>query len=223
MATDDAATPYDEGLRVVPHYRFAAVAAAGLYTTAADLVRLAMASASPELGGGVLRASTMAAMESQEQPEQKDAFGHGLGYAVLPLPRGGQLVGHTGSHAFIAGSSRSGRAMSPSCRPGTTPGSLVTRPSWRSTGRVRRTTRRASSGHRRVETNGESLALPALSIATSPKFAGADSERHDRLIASPVGVPVVRPRTTIEENRPITVVSRVAPYSTVNAVRMPSW
>ena len=33
----DAATPYDEALRGLPHYRFAATSAAGLYTTAADL------------------------------------------------------------------------------------------------------------------------------------------------------------------------------------------
>jgi CubicO group peptidase (beta-lactamase class C family) len=97
-AGDDAATPYDEGLRVLPHYRFAAVAAAGLYTTAADLARLASASAVADLGSGVLRASTVTDMESQVRPERDDAFGYGLGYAVLPLPNGGQLVGHSGSN-----------------------------------------------------------------------------------------------------------------------------
>lgn len=93
----DAATPYDESLRPEPHYRFAASAAAGLYTTAADLARFAAASTSSAAGAGVLRAATVKAMQQQQQPEKADPFGHGLGYSVVPLPSGGHLVGHSGS------------------------------------------------------------------------------------------------------------------------------
>jgi CubicO group peptidase (beta-lactamase class C family) len=94
----DAATPYDESLRPEPHYRFAAGAAAGLYTTAADLARFAVASTSSAAGAGVLRGSTVTAMQRQQQPEKQDPFGHGLGYSVVPLPAGGHLVGHSGSN-----------------------------------------------------------------------------------------------------------------------------
>ena len=97
-AGKDAATPYDEALRGLPHYRFAANSAAGLYTTAADLARFASASMSPGLGAGVLQPSTILAMEKQEEPQKNDPFGHGLGFAVLPLPTGGHLLGHTGSN-----------------------------------------------------------------------------------------------------------------------------
>ena len=97
-ANADAATPYDESLRPEPHYRFAANAAAGLYTTAADLARFAVASTSAAAGAGVLRGSTVMAMQQAQQPEQADPFAHGLGYDVLPLPSGGHLVGHSGSN-----------------------------------------------------------------------------------------------------------------------------
>jgi CubicO group peptidase (beta-lactamase class C family) len=97
-ASNDAATPYDSSLRPEPHYRFAATAAAGLYTTAADLARFAVASSSSAAGSGVLRSATVAAMQQQHEPEKKDAFGHGLGYSVVPLPAGGHLVGHSGSN-----------------------------------------------------------------------------------------------------------------------------
>ena len=53
---------------------------------------------SPGLGAGVLQPSTVLTMEKQEEPRKKDAFGHGLGYAVLPLPMSGHLLGHTGSN-----------------------------------------------------------------------------------------------------------------------------
>jgi CubicO group peptidase (beta-lactamase class C family) len=94
----DVATPYDEGLRPEPHYRFAANAAAGLYTTAADLARLAVASTSSGAGGGVLRPATLRTMQQPDQPEKPDPFGHGLGFGIVPLPSGGQLVGHSGSN-----------------------------------------------------------------------------------------------------------------------------
>jgi CubicO group peptidase (beta-lactamase class C family) len=94
----DAATPYDESLRPEPHYRFAASAAAGLYATAADLARFAVASTSSAAEAGVLRGSTVAAMQQQRQSEKKDPFGHGLGYSLVPLPAGGHLVGHSGSN-----------------------------------------------------------------------------------------------------------------------------
>jgi CubicO group peptidase (beta-lactamase class C family) len=94
----DAATAYDKSLRQEPHYRFAANAAAGLYTTAADLARFAMASTSTAGGAGVLQRETLMAMQQQHQPEKQDAFGHGLGYSVVPLVSGGHLVGHSGSN-----------------------------------------------------------------------------------------------------------------------------
>jgi CubicO group peptidase (beta-lactamase class C family) len=94
----DAATPYDASLRPEPHYRFAATAAAGLYTTAADLARFAMASASPALGAAVLRPGTIATMQRPHQPDKKDPFGHGLGYSMVPLPSGGHAAGHSGSN-----------------------------------------------------------------------------------------------------------------------------
>jgi CubicO group peptidase (beta-lactamase class C family) len=94
----DVATPYGESLRPEPHYRFAANAAAGLYTTAADLARFALASSASAAGGGVLRPETVAAMQQQQQPEKPNPFGHGLGYSVVPLPSGGHLVGHAGSN-----------------------------------------------------------------------------------------------------------------------------
>jgi CubicO group peptidase (beta-lactamase class C family) len=94
----DVATPYDESIRPEPHYRFAANAAAGLYTTAADLARFVVASTTFASGGGVLRRATVSAMQQQQQPEKPDPFGHGLGYSVVPLPSGGHLVGHSGSN-----------------------------------------------------------------------------------------------------------------------------
>jgi CubicO group peptidase (beta-lactamase class C family) len=94
----DVATPYDEALRREPHYRFAANAAAGLYTTAADLARLATASSVSGAGAGVLRPSTVIAMQQPHQPERPNPFGHGLGYGMVPLPSGGRLVGHSGSN-----------------------------------------------------------------------------------------------------------------------------
>ena len=94
----DAAEPYDERLRPEPHYRFAATAAAGLYTTAADLARFAAASMDSAAGAGVLRAATVGGMQQPQQPEKHEPFGHGLGYAVVPLPAGGHMVGHSGSN-----------------------------------------------------------------------------------------------------------------------------
>jgi CubicO group peptidase (beta-lactamase class C family) len=97
-AGHDRATPYDAALRRLPHYRFAAAGAAGLYATAADLARLAVAGLRSDAGGGLLRASTVAAMETLEDTGASDGFGHGLGYAVVPHPGGGRMVGHTGSN-----------------------------------------------------------------------------------------------------------------------------
>jgi CubicO group peptidase (beta-lactamase class C family) len=94
----DAATPYDESLRPEPHYRFAANAAAGLYTTAADLARFAAGSTSALPGAGVLRGSTVAAMQQQQQTTKQSPIGFGLGYSIVPLPSGGYLVGHSGSN-----------------------------------------------------------------------------------------------------------------------------
>jgi CubicO group peptidase (beta-lactamase class C family) len=98
-SNDDAAKPYDDAVRALPHFRFAANAAAGLYTTAEDLARFAAASAAPSFGAGVLRPSTVMMMETRVRPEKDDMFGNGLGYAVVPLPvGGGTLLGHSGSN-----------------------------------------------------------------------------------------------------------------------------
>jgi CubicO group peptidase (beta-lactamase class C family) len=97
-SASDAATPYDAAMRRLPHYRFAATGAAGLYTTASDLARFAAASLRPRPGGGVLTPATVADMQRQAQPKTPDPFGHGLGYGVIPLAAGGHLVGHSGSN-----------------------------------------------------------------------------------------------------------------------------
>ena len=93
----DAATPYDKTLKPFPHYRFAANAAAGLYTTVQDLALFAKASLIPN-SSGVLSPETIKQMQTRIKPVSDNAFGYGLGYSIFPLPAGGEGIGHSGSN-----------------------------------------------------------------------------------------------------------------------------
>jgi CubicO group peptidase (beta-lactamase class C family) len=85
QSTTPFAVPYDASLRPLPHYRFAATAAAGLYTTIDDLALLAAA-------------KPPAIMLAPVDTVEKTPFRYGLGYSLLALPSGAITAGHSGSN-----------------------------------------------------------------------------------------------------------------------------
>ena len=92
-----AAVPYDESVRSLPHFRFAASAAAGLYTPLDDLAAFAAAS----VGRGAaapLPPATLAVMQTPVEMEETSRFRYGLGYSLMTLPSGKITAGHTGSN-----------------------------------------------------------------------------------------------------------------------------
>jgi CubicO group peptidase (beta-lactamase class C family) len=95
-----AATPYDKTVRPLPHYRFAADGAAGLYTTIKDLAALAMASLKSRNQNTSLplKPEVIELMLTPTATEKPDPFGYGLGYSIVPLPGGGEAFGHAGSN-----------------------------------------------------------------------------------------------------------------------------
>lgn len=111
-AADSAmATPYDGLGNALPTLRYNELPAAGLTTTVTDLATFA-ASGLAEAGGaspgrGVLKASTIALMESPAAASRwadRDPYGpnpqYGLGYTVRPEQFAGQIgVGHGGSNS----------------------------------------------------------------------------------------------------------------------------
>lgn len=105
----DAAQPYGFDGATVPLYRFAATAAAGLYTTAPDLARFVAAATTGDPDAptprGVLAQETRDAMQTPA-PNASFELGplvlarYGLGYTIEPVVWGSGegLVGHGGSN-----------------------------------------------------------------------------------------------------------------------------
>ena len=99
---DRLATFYDSDLDTAPHYRYTALAAASLYSTADDAVRFLQAHLpGPDgepVGRGVLRPATVAAM----QVPQASMFGRdiwGLGMVLYTRNgHGGHVIGHDGTN-----------------------------------------------------------------------------------------------------------------------------
>ncbi|MEQ8860479.1 MAG: serine hydrolase domain-containing protein [Pseudomonadales bacterium] len=101
-ALTDLATAYDTDASPAPYQRFAAPAAAGLYTSAADLTRFLQAQrAGPQsepAGRGVLRPDTLARMrEPQATLMGTDLWG--LGHMLYAdNGSGGHIIGHDGGN-----------------------------------------------------------------------------------------------------------------------------
>ena len=93
---DGAAVPYDVGVRPLPHYRFAAAGAAGLYTTIDDLAAFAAATVSSR--PAPLTRESIALTQTPVAVEQKTPFGYGLGENLIALPSGRMTTGHAGSN-----------------------------------------------------------------------------------------------------------------------------
>lgn len=98
----DVAQSFDTGGRATPLQRFSAPAAAGLYTSAADMVRLLQAQRpGPQgepIGRGVLSARSLERMRRPEASQYGAAI-WGLGTILYaPNNRGGFIVGHDGSN-----------------------------------------------------------------------------------------------------------------------------
>jgi CubicO group peptidase (beta-lactamase class C family) len=99
-----AAVPHDDRGRPLPRERFAATAAAGLYTTAPDLARfLAAALPGPKgepAGRGVLTPTTVEQMLTPAANvaglENDGPDRYGLGYFLETLPGGAPVVSHGG-------------------------------------------------------------------------------------------------------------------------------
>ena len=91
-----AAVPYDQALRPLPHYRFAAVAAAGLYTTIDDLARFAAATVGKN--PAPLSQASRALTQTPTVIEEKTPFNYGLGESLIALPSGRMTSGHAGSN-----------------------------------------------------------------------------------------------------------------------------
>ena len=100
------AAGYDTAGRTLPNYLFAEKAAAGLYTTAADLARLASAEMSgpngEPAGRGILSPAAIDIMHTPaiQVGGLEKAFGdsYGLGHTVDTLTGGSRMVGHNGSN-----------------------------------------------------------------------------------------------------------------------------
>jgi CubicO group peptidase (beta-lactamase class C family) len=117
----EAATPYGVEGDALPHYRFAAKAAGGLYTTASDLARFVAAalpgpSGAPP-GRGVLAPETVDEMLAPA-PDATTRIGpitiysRRLGYHIDPVLLG-RTHGSSGTTAAIVG----GKQLSWRCRP----------------------------------------------------------------------------------------------------------
>lgn len=93
---------YASGGSFAPHYRFTALAAASLYTSAEDLTRFVQAHRPGEdgapAGRGVLRPETLAAMREPQIATGHGAQQWGLGAAMLPNGAGGWVIGHDGGN-----------------------------------------------------------------------------------------------------------------------------
>jgi CubicO group peptidase (beta-lactamase class C family) len=114
--TVETATGYNRGGDPVPPYRFTALAAAGLWSTAADLARMVAALMAGPFGSlpgrGVLEPATIGQMLSPQPSSSNDLLFSGsewgLGYGLKRLPRSGEmLVFHPGDnipawHGIIA-------------------------------------------------------------------------------------------------------------------------
>jgi CubicO group peptidase (beta-lactamase class C family) len=99
----DAATGHDERGAPLPFYRYGVPAAAGLFSTAADLARFAAAHfPGPDgepAGRGVLAPRTIATLIAPSTGTQREDglwAEYGLGYEVERLAGGRMLVGHHG-------------------------------------------------------------------------------------------------------------------------------
>lgn len=96
------ATFYGPDGKPAPHYRFAAVAAASLYTTVADLTRFLQAQvpgqAGEPAGRGVLSPATLAEMWKPHAAKYgQDIWGLGV-LLYAPNQAGGHVVGHDGNN-----------------------------------------------------------------------------------------------------------------------------
>ena len=96
------ATFYDTDSKPATHYRFAAVAAASLYTTVADLTRFIQAQvpgrAGEAAGRGVLSPATLAAMWKPHAAKYgQDIWGLGV-LLYAGNHAGGYVVGHDGNN-----------------------------------------------------------------------------------------------------------------------------
>ena len=97
------ATFYDRDGEPAPHFRFSAPAAAGLYSTTADLTRFIRAHVPEDAGGtagaGVLAPDTLARMFTPTATVLgTDIWGLGV-MLYAPNGAGGHIVGHEGSNA----------------------------------------------------------------------------------------------------------------------------
>jgi CubicO group peptidase (beta-lactamase class C family) len=97
------ALAYSRGGTPLPNYLFTEQAAAGLYTTAPDLARF-VAAAMPgpngePAGRGILTSDTLALMFTPAVQLQGPGEAWGLGYNLLALPDGSELIKHGGSNA----------------------------------------------------------------------------------------------------------------------------
>ncbi|MEQ8486989.1 MAG: serine hydrolase domain-containing protein [Pseudomonadales bacterium] len=98
----DVATVYDDAGQAAPHYRYTATAAAGLYTTVADLTRFLQAQrpgpdADPA-GRGVLRPDTLTLMR-QPAARTRGTDVWGLGHMLYTdNDAGGFIIGHDGGN-----------------------------------------------------------------------------------------------------------------------------
>lgn len=102
LSAQRLATPYNEEGQPIAHFRYAGLAAAGLYSTAKDLARfLAEGLALSGKKGsekGVLQAASIKRMQSPAGPTQSRYIKYGFGYSLIPLPGGGSTAGHSGSN-----------------------------------------------------------------------------------------------------------------------------
>ncbi len=96
--TANVATIHDRDGRPLPHRRFTALAAASLYTTAADMTRFLQAQWPGAAGArSVLRPATLRAMRAPHAAIMgADIWGLGT-MLYVPNTRGGFIVGHDGS------------------------------------------------------------------------------------------------------------------------------
>jgi CubicO group peptidase (beta-lactamase class C family) len=96
------AAAYDAGGRRIPNYRFTALAAAGLYTTAEDLGRYVAAGLQgphgEAPGRGVLRPETIEQMDAPAPHSESGGGAYGFGRQLDSLVDGTRVVMHGGSN-----------------------------------------------------------------------------------------------------------------------------
>lgn len=113
LGSADAAVPYDAALRPLPHYRFAANAAAGWYTTIDDLAAFAAATVGQK--PAPLSRESIALTQTAVVIEDSTPFRYGLGENLIKLPSGTMTTGHAGSNegwtCVLAGVPSSGDAL----------------------------------------------------------------------------------------------------------------